>query len=675
MPPNADLRPDRDATLAFLKWHTRRWHDLPEPARLELRALCPDKERSPVVTAYALTDSGLHEAARQAEELNARNRGLYYMVNPKRATVATPATDADIIAAVACFADCDTADAAKAVAEFAGVKYSHVVRTGVTAGDEPFPRVHAYWELEDFETDLDAWRETQRAIAARFGSDPVINPSRIMRLPGTINWPSRDKAAKGYAPELVLYKTDIAPPVSFERMQRIFPAATPQTLTEPHRGGVEAGGVFSGIDLGTGGLDAHAARDAAMSGEQWHNHVIRLVGQYVARGMSDEEIYTLTDPLTLPGYTVEQTRREVGQAIYGARKKGWAPSSTVPELAIAETVSEPAAIEVDIDGDISEAIWAEALRMPRDTAEQRTALDGFLRAKLGAIKNEALRGHVAAIIRDRRRDLLRGADRAIPAEHAGFFGSFADLPPEEAPASMAGNWLRQRSYSLLYSRAGVGKTVWLSDLLYCIKTGQRFMSDETESLGPVLWVNGDMPGWQVHERLGFLAGHADLWHCPMLDMMAAKDLLKERAKDYAMIILDNRSCLFQLEDSNKAEAWTPLNDLMREVADSGPAVILATHEGKGEGTSSFGSSAQEWFADNIIRLSKFDGEAWAKKAEKDKSKTTDPATIEAMKMADRKAVFQKARLSAEPEDAHFFITPRPRNIGDPPRGLKCEWCD
>ena len=75
-------------------------------------------------------------------------------------------------------------------------------------------------------------------------------------------------------------------------------------------------------------LDRERAAIAAMSGQEWHNSVIRLVASYVAKGLSDGEIHALTDPLTLSGYTVEETRREVQVAIDGARRKGWTPEQT-----------------------------------------------------------------------------------------------------------------------------------------------------------------------------------------------------------------------------------------------------------------------------------------------------------------------------------------------------------
>jgi hypothetical protein len=59
------------------------------------------------------------------------------------------------------------------------------------------------------------------------------------------------------------------------------------------------------------------------SGNGWHNEVLRLVGSYVAKGWSDEDIHQKTYDLSELGYTIEDTRAEVQKMIDGARDKGF----------------------------------------------------------------------------------------------------------------------------------------------------------------------------------------------------------------------------------------------------------------------------------------------------------------------------------------------------------------
>jgi hypothetical protein len=254
--------------------------------------------------------------------------------NPVRASTGSrPASDSDIIAGFFLWADCDDPASEGNVRRFDGPKYASVVRTGTV----PSVRVHVYWTLAEPCYDLAAWRRAQEAIASHFGSDrTVVNPSRIMRLGGTVSYPDSRKQSRGYAPELVRIKTasdDAHVLVSLDQMMRVFgsaaaPAHQATPLSQrampsapssgPHNARIE-------LEPHRPALDREDAVQRALAGEEWHNNTIRLVASYVARGLSDDEIHGLTERLTLPGWTVADTRREVQAAIDGARRKGWAP--------------------------------------------------------------------------------------------------------------------------------------------------------------------------------------------------------------------------------------------------------------------------------------------------------------------------------------------------------------
>jgi hypothetical protein len=311
--PDKSMTPDRDAIRRDLQYMTRRWAELPEPAQFEIRAFGEGKQ-----TQTALFQSGwIEDAVDWIAGMNALKFNCYAVRNPIRTSVTRSASDADIIASFFLWADCDEPGAAGNVSRFDGPKWS----ANVTTGRTPDTRVHVYWELDVPCSDLGAWRQMQSDIAAHFKSDPsVINPSRIMRVGGTINWPAAHKRAKGYITELCTLRTEYSDqrsPVSFDQMRRVFPVQGAQQ-------GGGAPGSFT-IDMGKPALDRERARIQALAGQEWHNAVIRLVASYVARGLGDDEIHSLTDPLTLAGYTVEQTRREVQTAIDGARRKGWTP--------------------------------------------------------------------------------------------------------------------------------------------------------------------------------------------------------------------------------------------------------------------------------------------------------------------------------------------------------------
>lgn len=258
-----------------------------------------------------------------------------------------------------------------------------------------------------------------------------------------------------------------------------------------------------------------------------------------------------------------------------------------------------------------------------------------------------------------------GLDRAFsdPIEREEYFGSFGNAPKRPAPISFCGNWLRAGSLSMVYSRAGVGKTAWLGDMCYSIHRGEPFMGMPTTKAPKILWINGDMPLWQIHERLGFMDGIADLWHLMFINLMEQQEELVERCQGYDIVVMDNRPALFDLADANAAEAWKPLMVLLRVIANKGPAVVVATHEAKGEGTSSFGSSAQEWAIDNNIRISKRMPTA------------TEVERYEDLchHVPDRKVEWMKHRLSEEPQAREFYLRYLMSQADLTQSRLICEW--
>ena len=300
----------------FFEYITQGWADLNAAPLIELRCISSNRG----VNVLRLELSQINEAVQHAEAMNKHGQNVYMCINPIDGRAVIPAgkaaTDKDILAAMFCFADADTDGSMANVLSFAGPKFTMSVKTGTT----PYVRGHAYWQLEEPCINLDAWRQVQASIAASLGTDPVvINPSRIMRVAGTVSYPNKDKQGRGYIQEMVTMRTEFSSerdPVPFERMMRAFPPT--QRSSSATTAGVQ-------IDLGQQAMDRAMAEAEILTGKDWHHNVVRLVASYVSRGLSDTEIHALTDRLTLPGYAVEDTRREVQQAIDGARAKGWTP--------------------------------------------------------------------------------------------------------------------------------------------------------------------------------------------------------------------------------------------------------------------------------------------------------------------------------------------------------------
>jgi hypothetical protein len=335
-----NAEPSRKTILHHLTTLTRRWGELDEAVMMEIRTFGEGK--TPHCARFSPSPEGLDMAAEHGEQMNAvKGINCYPMPNPIKASAKIDATngakDEDIAAAFFCWVDCDDLDAARNVKKWAGPPYSFAVTTGT----KPHVRVHIYWELEKPVTDMKAWNRLQIAMAQHFQSDrTVVNPSRVMRLAGTINYPSKKKQERGHVEEMVTIRTEYAEPrkpVSFEALQRVF-RSEEVSMEKPAQASAVST-IHDGFTFDTGpqSLDREAAAIAAMSGEEWHNHIIRLVASYVSKGLTDAEIHALTDKMTLAGYTVEETRREVQTAINGARAKGWTPEEYAKPEAITST--------------------------------------------------------------------------------------------------------------------------------------------------------------------------------------------------------------------------------------------------------------------------------------------------------------------------------------------------
>ena len=201
----------------------------------------------------------------------------------------------------------------------------------VVTGRHPHVRAQMLWRLDAPLRDLELCRQQNAALAQALDGDPsVVNPSRVMRLGGSIAWPIKegrviertefldfdDGRPKVYLPEQIARAFPVAQAV-------LSPSQSPSTTPTPS----------PTLQIGTSNLSVDACIAAIRAGDHWHDNMLRLVGHWISRGMTDEEILSLASTFTLAGYTTADTRREVGQMLLGGRRK-WDvpnPATVVPE--------------------------------------------------------------------------------------------------------------------------------------------------------------------------------------------------------------------------------------------------------------------------------------------------------------------------------------------------------
>lgn len=319
MVPEQVISPNEDVIKSHLRHITRRWSEVDDGFQLELRFLTPqDPAVIKNIARFHTDENGIAEAAQHAAAMNQHKLNAYVVVNPIKADVVIEpgkaAKDDDIACSFFHWADADDGQAAQNIKDFVGPRPTFVVLTGT----QPCNRPHVYWELEEPAYDRPAWRTTQEGIAARLGTDPsVVNPSRIMRIGGSINWPTPKKREKGYITELSdlhIHDKSERPHVSSERLARAF-----------SRAGAAANATNTSCKISANeaypSLDRALAAANILAGTDWRENLKKLVASYIARGWSDDEIIARCLPFTLPGWTQEQTRDDVVAFIIWTRQQ------------------------------------------------------------------------------------------------------------------------------------------------------------------------------------------------------------------------------------------------------------------------------------------------------------------------------------------------------------------
>jgi hypothetical protein len=328
------IEPDREAIYAHLQ-------ALFEPIREYypdgLVELCHGPLKPDRAAFFNYKPEGLAAAADFAVSCNRRGENAYVGVNPRKPQTSTRgrADDTDVEISLFQFADLDREEAVSKALTGLPLRPTMVVLTGVT----PHRRPHLYWQLEEPTQNMSAWTERQRNIAASVAGDAVINPSRIMRLAGTVNYPPPHKLERGYRMELTSLQTEFSterPPLTPEQID----LAYPRREVLPAVNDIDLGGRTT-LAAMSSGIRIADLINACRSGDEWHNNMVRLVAHLAAKGRSDAEILGLAAGLTLPGYHIEQTQREMLVALRTARSK-WSLPEPQDSVEAEETAREAA---------------------------------------------------------------------------------------------------------------------------------------------------------------------------------------------------------------------------------------------------------------------------------------------------------------------------------------------
>ena len=230
-----DPRPDFDAAMDFLQ----RW----APGGPWVLTAINPRDKGIQTLACVDPDRLRNTLAHWSD----RRWGIYFQVNPDRrdpAAIRSKAAKTDIAEARWLHCDLDIyKDGQDAMAKLRHVAGPPTVVTSSGHG------VQAFWRLQQPVGPDDIERvETRNAWLAReLGGDSTFDVSRIMRLPGCINWPNQRKQAMGLGPALakliswddkLAYDLEIFPVLAGSRARAAdldFDIKTPDLATLPPR--------------------------------------------------------------------------------------------------------------------------------------------------------------------------------------------------------------------------------------------------------------------------------------------------------------------------------------------------------------------------------------------------------------------------------------------------------
>ena len=203
-----------------------------------------------------------------------------------------------------------------------------------------------------------------------------------------------------------------------------------------------------------------------------------------------------------------------------------------------------------------------------------------------------------------------------PGLRAVTIGEFlaTSIPPREKVLAPI---IETQALCLLYSKRGVGKTHVALGIAYAVASGGRFLRFEAPKPRPVLFIDGEMPGRVMQERIASIVEGADreppadyfriitpdLQDRPIPDLSAPENQAALDAilgGDTELVVLDNLSTLCRYGRENEAESWGPVQEWGLALRRRGVSVLFVHHAGKGGAQR--GTSRREDVLDLVMCL-------------------------------------------------------------------------
>lgn len=202
--------------------------------------------------------------------------------------------------------------------------------------------------------------------------------------------------------------------------------------------------------------------------------------------------------------------------------------------------------------------------------------------------------------------------RPVMVDAAGLMA--ARFPPRE---QLLSPWLLSQSLSMIYAPRGIGKTHVALGVSYALASGGEFLGWRAAKPVKVAYLDGEMPGADLSNRVRAIADAAGNEAVPGFLQFMTPDLqpngvmpnlydrigqsmIGDAIGDAQVIIVDNISALVRGGRENEGESWQPVAEWALRMRASGRSVVFIHHAGKGG--QQRGTSKREDLLDTVISL-------------------------------------------------------------------------
>jgi putative DNA primase/helicase len=177
-------------------------------------------------------------------------------------------------------------------------------------------------------------------------------------------------------------------------------------------------------------------------------------------------------------------------------------------------------------------------------------------------------------------------------------------------------WLQNPAVCMVFAERGLGKTFFSLSVAIAVANGDKFLRYEAPEPQPVLYLDGEMQGRLMQERINMLTGgvptKAPFYivtpDCqnengvPDLATTEGRKDVKELIDELKpkLIVIDNLSTFLRSSTENDGEDWVPLQEFANHLRTTGHTILFVHHTNK-EGTQR-GTSRKEDTMDTIVHL-------------------------------------------------------------------------